>query len=66
MHFFGPDQLHGFGERLTTDVYPADLTWHTECDEPDKRLYWFHNMEVVTKAESCARSMNLDYLTNMC
>ena len=25
MHFVGPDQLHGFEERLTTDVYPAGL-----------------------------------------
>jgi choline-sulfatase len=25
MHFVGPDQLHGFEERLTTDIYPADL-----------------------------------------
>src|SRR6266568_4350867 len=24
MHFCGPDQLHGFAERLTTDIYPAD------------------------------------------
>src|SRR5215469_13099599 len=23
MHFVGPDQLHGFERRLTTDVYPA-------------------------------------------
>ena len=22
MHFCGPDQLHGFEERLTTDIYP--------------------------------------------
>ena len=61
MHFVGPDQLHGFGERLTTDVYPADFTWHPEWDEPDKRLDWFHNMEVVTKAGPCVRSMYLDY-----
>ncbi|MGH2460798.1 MAG: choline-sulfatase [Chloroflexota bacterium] len=27
MHFVGPDQLHGFEERLTTDVYPADYLW---------------------------------------
>ena len=27
MHFIGPDQLHGFEERLTTDVYPADFQW---------------------------------------
>ena len=25
MHFVGPDQLHGFEERLTTDIYPADF-----------------------------------------
>ena len=61
MHFVGPDQLHGFGERLTTDVYPADFTWHPEWDQPEKRLDWFHNMEVVTKAGPCVRSMYLDY-----
>lgn len=27
MHFIGPDQLHGFRRRLTTDVYPAGLDW---------------------------------------
>src|SRR5690606_10671733 len=27
MNFIGPDQLHGFEERLTTDIYPADFTW---------------------------------------
>ena len=27
MHFIGPDQLHGFNERLTTDVYPANFDW---------------------------------------
>lgn len=61
MHFIGPDQLHGYGERLTTDVYPADYTWHPEWDEPEKKLDWYHNMEVVTKAGPCMRSMYLDY-----
>ena len=61
MHFVGPDQLHGFGERLTTDVYPADFTWHPEWDRFDERLDWFHNMEVVTKAGPCVRSMYMDY-----
>ena len=27
MHFIGPDQLHGFQERLTTDIYPATFAW---------------------------------------
>jgi choline-sulfatase len=27
MHFIGPDQLHGFRQRLTTDVFPAGVNW---------------------------------------
>ena len=27
MHFIGPDQLHGFNRRLTTNIYPADFSW---------------------------------------
>ena len=27
MHFIGPDQLHGFEERLTPDIYPSDFNW---------------------------------------
>lgn len=27
MHFVGPDQMHGFEERLTTDIFPAGLQW---------------------------------------
>ncbi len=61
MHFVGPDQLHGFSDRVTTDVYPSDFTWHPEWDRPNERLDWFHNMEVVTKAGPCVRSMYLDY-----
>lgn len=27
MHFVGPDQLHGYHRRLTTDIYPSDFSW---------------------------------------
>jgi choline-sulfatase len=27
MHFVGPDQLHGFGERWVSDIYPASFDW---------------------------------------
>jgi choline-sulfatase len=33
MHFVGPDQLHGFRRRLTTDVYPASMDWVPTQDE---------------------------------
>lgn len=33
MHFCGPDQLHGFEERLTSDIYPGDYGWSVNWDE---------------------------------
>ena len=27
LHFIGPDQNHGFEERLTADIYPTDFSW---------------------------------------
>ncbi|HWH05009.1 MAG TPA: choline-sulfatase, partial [Gaiellaceae bacterium] len=33
MHFVGPDQLHGFRRRLTTDVFPAGLSWVPVLEE---------------------------------
>ena len=38
MHFVGPDQLHGFEDRFTTDIYPSDYmwtkTWENQGDPP--------------------------------
>ncbi len=51
MHFVGPDQLHGFEERRTTDVYPADFGWTPNWLQPDERIdWWFHTMDSVTQA----------------
>src|SRR3712207_4404768 len=36
MHFVGPDQLHGFRRRLTTDVFPAGFDWVPVLDDDDK------------------------------
>jgi len=33
MHFVGPDQLHGFQERLITDIYPANFAWVPDWTE---------------------------------
>ena len=32
-HFVGPDQLHGFDDRLTTDIYPSDFLWIPNWEE---------------------------------
>jgi len=51
MHFVGPDQLHGFEERRTTDIYPADFGWTPDWTQPDERIdWWYHNMGSVTGA----------------
>jgi choline-sulfatase len=62
MHFVGPDQLHGFEERLTPDVYPAGLDWTPDWTAgPDARLSWYHTMESVLRPGVVAASMQVDY-----
>ncbi len=51
MHFIGPDQLHGFEERRTTDIYPADFGWVPDWRHTEERFdWWYHNMSSVTGA----------------
>jgi len=62
MHFVGPDQLHGFEERLTTDIYPADFGWTPDYRKPGERIdWWYHNMGSVTGAGVAEVSNQLDY-----
>jgi len=61
MHFCGPDQLHGFEERLTTDIYPADYGWTPDWDRPHERPSWYHDMSSVIEAGPCVRSNQLDF-----
>ncbi|MGH1482938.1 MAG: choline-sulfatase [Geminicoccales bacterium] len=60
MHFAGPDQLHGFEERLTTDIYPSDFGWTPNWAEPDAKVT-FQNMQNVIETGPCARSLQIDY-----
>ncbi|MBB5320211.1 choline-sulfatase [Marinobacter oulmenensis] len=61
MHFCGPDQLHGYEQRLTTDIYPADFGWYVDWDDFGKRPSYYHNMSSVTQAGLCVRSNQLDF-----
>lgn len=61
MHFCGPDQMHGFEERLTTDIYPADYNWTPDWERPNERPDWYHNMDSVTQAGMCVRTNQLDF-----
>ena len=62
MHFVGPDQLHGFEERLTTDIYPADFGWTPDYSKPGERIdWWYHNLGSVTGAGIGEISNQLEY-----
>ncbi|GMG81701.1 choline-sulfatase [Paralimibaculum aggregatum] len=62
MHFVGPDQLHGFEERLTTDIYPADHAWTPDWELPDERIdSFYHNMDAVQNAGMAATTFQIEY-----
>jgi len=60
MHFVGPDQLHGFEERLTTDIYPSGFDW-----TPDWDAGCVHNpgasVRDLDMAGLCSGSLQIDY-----
>ena len=64
MHFLGPDQLHGYEERLTTDIYPSDFGWGPDWRAGTPEIPWAPtgiSPRTVLEAGPCGRSMQLDY-----
>ncbi|NKX43799.1 choline-sulfatase [Roseicyclus persicicus] len=62
MHFVGPDQLHGFEDRLTTDIYPADFGWTPDYRKPGERIdWWYHNMGSVKGAGVAEITNQMEY-----
>ena len=61
MHFIGPDQLHGFDERLTTDIYPADFAWTPDWLKGPAYRPTGVSMRPILEAGPCVRSMQIDY-----
>jgi len=62
MHFIGPDQHHGFEQRLTTDVYPADLDMVPDWRrDPADRLQWYHDADTVYTAGVSQATVQQDF-----
>ena len=62
MHFVGADQLHGFEERMTTDIYPADFGWTPNWEKPLERIdWWYHNLGSVSEAGISEISNQLEF-----
>jgi choline-sulfatase len=64
MHFIGADQLHGFEQRLTTDIYPSDFgstgDW-TEVAPPSG-----YQFETFSDAGVCKRNPQMEYDDEVC
>jgi choline-sulfatase len=66
MDFTGADQLHGYEERLTTDLSPADFGWTPDWDHPEQLQGWFHDLASVVDAGAYDRSLAMDYDETAC
>ena len=61
MHFVGPDQMHGYHERLTTDIYPSDFGWTPNWLTIPPHGPAGMSMRSVVEAGLCTRSLQFDY-----
>ena len=59
MHFVGADQLHGFEQRLTTDIYPGDFGWTGDWTEV--RPKFANDIVTFTGAGICKRNVQIEY-----
>ena len=66
MDFTGADQLHGYEERLTTDLSPSDVGWTPDWDQPDAVQPWYHTLASVAEAGPCDYSLNMEYDEDAC
>ena len=59
MHFVGADQLHGYDERLTTDIYPSGFSWTGDWNEPTESHS--NDARSFTLAGPVTRNVQMDY-----
>ena len=64
MHFVGADQLHGFEQRLTTDIYPGDFGWTGDWTEV--RPKFGNDVVTFTDAGICKRNVQMEYDDEVC
>jgi choline-sulfatase len=72
MHYIGPDQLHGFDERLTTDIYPSDFNWAANWaadhggNDPERLLAAAGEVNGVKMSGIYERTIQLDFDDEVC
>ncbi len=66
MDFTGADQLHGYEERLTTDLSPSDFGWTPDWERPERLQPWFHDLASVVDAGPYDHSLAMAYDEEAC
>lgn len=61
MHFVGPDQLHGYHKRLTTEIYPANFAWTVDWSKGREYRPTNLTMAPVIESGPCIRTLQMDY-----
>lgn len=61
LHFIGPDQLHGFEYRLTTDIYPAGFDYIPGDWIDGIQRSRGASVGVLKESGICRRSLQMDY-----
>ena len=62
MHFAGAEQLHGFEERVTTDIYPSDFGWTADWSQKHQPYSPSRmSLRSIVEAGLCERNLQIDY-----
>jgi len=61
MHFVGPDQLHGYEKRHTTEIYPANFAWTVDWTKGREFRPTNLTMAPVIESGACIRTLQMDY-----
>lgn len=61
MHFVGPDQLHGYDRRLTTEIYPSNFAWTVDWSKGREYRPTNLTMAPVIESGPCIRTLQMDY-----
>ena len=61
MHFIGPDQLHGFEQRLTTDIYPSGFALTPDWDAASGPPSDWYTMATLSEAGPVVTNYQHDF-----
>ncbi len=61
MHVVGPDQLHGYEKRHTTEIYPANFAWTVDWSKGREYRPTNLTMAPIIESGPAVRTMQMDY-----